>query len=854
LNKLPKTNFNNKLFFLKKAKFATKFIFKFKIIQNVAKILYSNTNQISLTVVFTTGKWNMGKIFYIPKKVNIVMLIAVLLISSICFASSFANASDNSSASSGFKIINQSSNSNVSLENLQKYFNITAYQSAHAYEKQIFSKFLNQVAGIDTQKYITSYFHVSSNNHLGSEKIETSIAAVIENENEKFDIAMKIVDGKITFYDLDLLSGSLSGTKLDVDSCLKASTNAIKNYQIAFEANYCSNIEKMAPENIKTQNITITNEDSQLLINNLNTENPLRNLELFWRKMINTLTVGKQSVIAYVANNGMLTYFVDNMALYNVASTEIAIDEKSAIAIAEPIIETYAKENGRTVESIKSELKYVSDINGSRGDSCLIYPQWTVLASFGSSDKTPIYGYCVSIWADSGEIHHKDSQGNYQMINSNSGASSEYLVIILLLIVVIPIGLLAYMKSQKQISLIRKTTKRIGGLIAIAVLVGCLTVIQPVSANPTTVMGSTVDWWDLDENWCSETLSNQICTWADIAGYTTYNWRGASTTRDNFYVAAYDHGYSGSIVYHMGHGRTSPTYEIVANNGEWVSESDIYANSYAQAVGHKKIAVIWSCFQGDSIGEGAYAWLHTTSLSADGYNSVSDFSGQAFLGWYGLAPYLKNDELATDAGFYFMMTFFCAFLLDGYSIKHSLDNAAVDVFDGATSFGDCDYGTGWSDDGWHRLMVYGQGSLHAASQEYVSGVTNYAAGYYQGYVYTPYNLEGAQDDGNYAYLVAGTPGDWAWITGQMNTAAGDHIRLTGMTGVGYSAYVLIYVSTNNQDWDLAAAGTVTGSDPHEMYLGYWTNYDWNYMGIAVQYNNEPSALAIDAVHIERHSG
>jgi hypothetical protein len=111
------------------------------------------------------------------------------------------------------------------------------------------------------------------------------------------------------------------------------------------------------------------------------------------------------------------------------------------------------------------------------------------------------------------------------------------------------------------------------------------------------------------------------------------------------------------------------------------------------------------------------AWLHTTSLSSDGYGST-DTSGQAFIGFDGVGPFLTYDGLgATDAGYCFLYAFYFFSLDQGYyySINAALDFAANAVW--GTSFGNCILHTGywigsWPFSEWGRLIVYGQGSLH----------------------------------------------------------------------------------------------------------------------------------------------
>jgi hypothetical protein len=81
-----------------------------------------------------------------------------------------------------------------------------------------------------------------------------------------------------------------------------------------------------------------------------------------------------------------------------------------AIKNALPLAQTYAQENNRTITTIGSKVVYVND-----------RPYWGVTINFKDLEKNEngapsqqwIYGYYVSIWADTGEIQHHSILGNY---------------------------------------------------------------------------------------------------------------------------------------------------------------------------------------------------------------------------------------------------------------------------------------------------------------------------------------------------------------------------------------------------------------------------------------------------------
>jgi hypothetical protein len=220
-------------------------------------------------------------------------------------------------------------------------------------------------------------------------------------------------------------------------------------------------------------------------------------------------------------------------------------------------------------------------------------------------------------------------------------------------------------------------------------------------------------------------LASMIANYSSQAGYTTQNWYGSQTNASNIYLAAGGDGYNYSLAFYIGHGGWDYTWDgifyskhwcITDNNGGLVWDKDIFGYT---ACGYTKFVLLWSCEQGDTIG-GLYwfgaafgmplAWLHTTSLSIDGY--VNPDSGMlAFLGFNGEAPFLTNTlGGVTDAGLSFLYNFYYAAMCMGYyfTINAALDYAAEITF-GSINFGNCILYTGL---GYGNMVVYGDGNWH----------------------------------------------------------------------------------------------------------------------------------------------
>jgi hypothetical protein len=248
-------------------------------------------------------------------------------------------------------------------------------------------------------------------------------------------------------------------------------------------------------------------------------------------------------------------------------------------------------------------------------------------------------------------------------------------------------------------------------------------------------------------------LTGKIAEISGMTGeYYAFDWLGQGLSDpDHIRLAAHGNGYNYSIVFSIGHGTVwsgwhltwqfplicthTNEYKIKSDDsyGTEVSDYDIYDDSSERRV---RLAFLWSCFQGNEIGTNVsypcgvtmrgmpYAWLHTSSLSNNGYSSP-DNGGYAFIGFDGKAPFLTYDGFNTtvpnqlfvnDTCYYFAYLFYFASLCCGeiYSVKIALDYASQLIW--YANFQDTPlchgYGSG-EESG--RMVMYGDGNLHVSS-------------------------------------------------------------------------------------------------------------------------------------------
>jgi hypothetical protein len=649
-------------------------------------------------------------------KEKILIIIAFLLLSSIIMAEVNAQLQPITASSEQLPSGNQS-------ESVPPICTSPAiYQQAQL----TFQLFLNQVAAINTDHYNVTCFTAYTSKVLGSSKNQTTTGAIIKSTQTKLYIAMILIEGKVRFYDLKVLAGSLYGPQISFADSLTTAKKAIQNYQNLFGASYCNKFEQLIPDITRAQSLTIDSDGRVLNIKYLgDSKTPLEYAILTWSQNIDGVTIPGQSVQATVSNTGILTSFADSLGLYKVATTCIAISQQQARDIAMPYINTYATANNKAVENITTTLGYVTDLNGTRGDSYTIYPQWGISATFGKS-SSDVDGFNVLVWADNGQVRDKGVQGYYRSM-ANPWLSINTITVIGILTIIPIIGLTACVllkgdnKGGKH-----KSTLRSGVVLLLILSLSSLLLIQPASAGHSAAFASTYNVNE-DEIDLQQMMTGYIYDWADYRGLTSYNLWASGTTGTNLCTAAYDWGDSYSDVFYIGHGNASA---ISDNDGNSVTATAINDSSYSLSYGHTKFALLWSCDGGDSKDGMPAAWTHHCDLSDDGYHYPDLDSDQLFIGWYGEAPFLQvYFEGNSYAGYWILYHFYYNSLLMEMPADVALDATTQTMwfvnYDESVLY----TGTWWG----ANMVVYGDGNMCIAYGEdppAMSNVDFYAPDYW----------------------------------------------------------------------------------------------------------------------------
>jgi len=198
----------------------------------------------------------------------------------------------------------------------------------------------------------------------------------------------------------------------------------------------------------------------------------------------------------------------------------------------------------------------------------------------------------------------------------------------------------------------------------------------------------------------AEKVCNHIVYRSGQMGFTSYDWYGSASTESNILLAASGNDANNAIVFYIGHG-ADDSYLIFDDNGAYVWYDEVYAVTGAQRT---KFVFLWSCYQAEVKDRMPKGWLHTTSVSDDGYHNP-DYGGLTFIGFKGSAPFISlkiGDRDKAGAKFINVTYDVLAVGTDSY-VNEALNIASINV-----------WGVVWDKSPLYEvygMWVYGDGSL-----------------------------------------------------------------------------------------------------------------------------------------------
>lgn len=306
--------------------------------------------------------------------------------------------------------------------------------------KKVAIRFLEKVADISLGAYsVTGYRSVTPGPYvqekLHSGHVEKWVDMNLSSQNGELKVDMWFMDGKL--YHFGLVEGTPITNAERGISLLDCASAFLERYRIQFNVTYCAQLAPMLEQITSLdQEQTIERDESVLKFRPKN-----ETITFLWLAKINGLTMPKGFYIE-MDKNGFLTSLSDWCHILHVGNTEVNISREQAVNMALNFAQNHADEIGAKIGKYETALT----LYGGRRDCFTLYPEWLVIIHYdkpcGNFD-----GYAVSIWADTGEVHHSGPQGFY---GSETTMQPNPWAIILLVITLmaVPTVLILYQKRK----------------------------------------------------------------------------------------------------------------------------------------------------------------------------------------------------------------------------------------------------------------------------------------------------------------------------------------------------------------------------------------------------------------------
>ena len=312
--------------------------------------------------------------------------------------------------------------------------------------------FLEKVAGFNDSIHPIAQSSLY-NLPLPNGHVQTDVDLGICCDSYVFNVKVSFVDGKLWKYDSSLPSSYLEGDS-NLDDSLSIAVTSAKNYRSLCETEYCNDLDEVISTALLSRSLVVETNEAFLKVSHVeNCSTPLDykrcTVLRYFKKIDNQYTCGFLSISMIVSKAGLITEFIDNMALYHVGCTTLCVAREQAINRSKPYAETYGEAHSQSIVATDASLSWIAD--AARGDDYALYPAWGIRTWFDKTNSEGVNGHSVVIWADNGQIASCKPQGFYHPeADDNMSWRLGILVTSAAAILAIPIGLVALRRRSKK--------------------------------------------------------------------------------------------------------------------------------------------------------------------------------------------------------------------------------------------------------------------------------------------------------------------------------------------------------------------------------------------------------------------
>jgi len=269
--------------------------------------------------------------------------------------------------------------------------------------------FVENIAGINLSQY-GIYDPISESESYSTAPTHTQSMTrfTVENALVTARIRFELIDGKFSWYMLNVDKGSMGVANCSFGDMIQVATRAIQTYTRMFNASYCGGFDAMLSEAVQAGKRHYEKGNMLLTIEERNgTRTSNAETDVMWyEKIWNNPNITSRQVSLTVDNKGIVNCVMDTMPFCRVAG-EVKISEEQAVNIALPAMEKYAAELGARVIGVGPTFfgPCTRPEHFNETDGFLISPMWGTGASLEMLNNTLLRtGVCVWVCADCGEI------------------------------------------------------------------------------------------------------------------------------------------------------------------------------------------------------------------------------------------------------------------------------------------------------------------------------------------------------------------------------------------------------------------------------------------------------------------
>jgi hypothetical protein len=593
---------------------------------------------------------------------------------------------------------------------------------------------LNNLLGINSDLYSTQLN--SQDNTEKNGLSQSKIDYYLSSDNGSVRVSASFVNNNLNLLYLTDYSGLLKTSK-STSNTGKMATSFLENYRVYTGDSFYGTLAQTL--NGITGETSVTKSVGNMTIKVQNAGQAT--VDYIWTftdaKGINAQT--KNVILSYY--NGQFNCFLDNWNLYNIVGSP-RISREQAIEIALASVKDYSyqvsDEKGASTVSVSgfhvapesleaATLSYVNcpDANLARdGNSYNLYPSWWIPIGFDKFYPGDVTGMAVTVWADSGkvgstELMYADSSfanaalaTTVQSTIPTEDKVQQSIIMLTPSIIVVAIVCVGVSLVTKAKLIWSSGTKKMlvllfcSGIIlsAMTTTVNANSVFPNSSARIYASLGGTPGYGpnnnytgsppqSSEEGNASLWVQSQLNSDFSVSGYTVYNNVGNLTTKQNILNNAQNDAanFDSCTVFQYGH-EVNIGIGYVDNTG-----TDVYYTDINSSVTNNKYSfvLLWVCCQSQlpnrSVGISPIcnAWMNngitgSSQNRTDGYN-YPDGSGQCFISFSGFSPWIGNDTRTFEQRWTYAMKYFIGYfyyiaLVDGYSVRDSLNRASIAFF------------------------------------------------------------------------------------------------------------------------------------------------------------------------------